>query len=168
MHEQNKVLKRDLALKKYISNTNGNKSKYQWHDIFTQNNGSTLEVKDSLIKIIQYDLEDDYDSYQVAEKIGRALTNLYMALSKNENEIFTEKNKAFVYKVVKKVSSTISEMKDEYLKNNKNKENVSFRLNIKDLNYLIEKTLVDFNAYDIATSFLLEQSFEKKKTRRIS
>jgi ribonucleoside-diphosphate reductase alpha chain len=79
--------------------------------------------------------------------LGKALTNVLLA--KGERDIFTAENRAWVVKIVRELVGTLSDQA---------RRQSPLRLSLNGLYELIEKTLVDNNAYDVAKSLLLNRS----------
>ncbi|MCC5022183.1 MAG: ribonucleoside-diphosphate reductase subunit alpha [Candidatus Synoicihabitans palmerolidicus] len=100
------------------------------------------------IKLLAPQGETDFDRAEVAETLGNAVTNVHMARGEKGN-IFTPETRGFVGKIVKEVAANLAAqaLKKSPLKVSRN-----------DLYELIEKTLVDNNAYDVAKSLLLNRS----------
>ena len=84
---------------------------------------------------------------EVADTLGKALTNVF--ISQGEKEIFTDKNRAWVAQICRELGGNLTEMA--------RKQN-PLRLTLNALYELIEKTLVDNNAYMVAKSLLLNRS----------
>ena len=80
---------------------------------------------------------------EIAETIGSALTDLL--LSRKEDEIFTEVNQNFVAKVAESVGQVLSSQIEE------GKE---LKLSNHDIHLLIEKALIENDAYDVAKSLV--------------
>jgi ribonucleoside-diphosphate reductase alpha chain len=91
--------------------------------------------------------EERFDMTEVADTLGKALTNVY--ISQGEKEIFTEKNRNWVAQICRELAGNLTEMA--------RKQN-PLRLTLNGLYELIEKTLVDNNAYMVAKSVLLNRS----------
>ncbi|MDV7393509.1 hypothetical protein RZS08_19195, partial [Arthrospira platensis SPKY1] len=88
----------------------------------------------------------DFDLAEVAETVGAALTNLLLSRDEEESKIFTEKNRAFVALVARAVSERMVELA---------KEGKALTLSEREVHLLIEKTLIENNAPDVAKSLLL-------------
>jgi ribonucleoside-diphosphate reductase alpha chain len=91
--------------------------------------------------------DERFDLNEVADTVGRSLANLLQA--KGEKDIFNEKNQRFVADVTREVAANLTK---------KALERGPIRVSLHDLYVLIEKTLVDNNAHDVAKSLLLKRS----------
>jgi ribonucleoside-diphosphate reductase alpha chain len=83
----------------------------------------------------------------VADTLGKALTNVHLA--RGEKEIFTEQNRLWVAKICREVAGHLAELA---------RRQAPVRLSLDALYELIEKTLVDNNAYFVAKSLLLNRA----------
>ena len=83
----------------------------------------------------------------MADTLGKALTNVHLA--RGEKEIFTEQNRLWVAKICREVAGHLAELA---------RRQAPVRLSLDALYELIEKTLVDNNAYFVAKSLLLNRA----------
>ena len=88
----------------------------------------------------------------MAEVIGEALTNLM--ISREENEIYTPKNRALVVESARIVADRLIERMAE------EEEGGAPRLSFDELHRLIEKALVENDAYERAKSLVISRSSE--------
>ena len=93
--------------------------------------------------------ETAFDIEEVADTIGNALTNLL--LSREEQDIFNEKNQTFVVRI----TNLVAERLEKELASGG-----SIILSRQDLHYLIEKALVENEAFDVAKSLLFANKIE--------
>ena len=94
----------------------------------------------------------DFHIAEVAEVIGEALTNLM--ISREENEIYTPKNRELVVESARIVADRLIERMAE------EDEGGAPRLSFDELHRLIEKALVENDAYDVAKSLVISRSSE--------
>jgi ribonucleoside-diphosphate reductase alpha chain len=132
----------DLALKKLTVAPKDQKPNYNWRDI----------LRDELVPVPEVQVlcphgEERFDLSEVADTVGHSLANLLQA--KGEQDIFNEKNQRFVADVTREVASHLTK---------KALERGPIRVSLHDLYVLIEKTLVDNNAHDVAKSLLLKRA----------
>ena len=132
----------DLALKKLSTTPPDQKPNYNWRDIL---GGEELPVPE--IQVLCPHGEERFDLSEVADTVGRSLSNLLLA--KGEKDIFNEKNQRFVADVTREVAQNLTK---------KALERSPLRVSLHDLYVLIEKTLVDNNAHDVAKSLLLKRA----------
>ncbi len=132
----------DLALKKLTVAPKDQKPNYNWRDILRDESVSVPEVQ-----VLCPHGEERFDLSEVADTVGRSLANLLQA--KGEQDIFNEKNQRFVADVTREVASHLTK---------KALERGPIRVSLHDLYVLIEKTLVDNNAHDVAKSLLLKRA----------
>jgi ribonucleoside-diphosphate reductase alpha chain len=132
----------DLALKKLTGAPQDQKPNYNWRDIIREN-----EVPVPEVQVLCPHGDERFDLSEVADTVGRSLANLLQA--KGEKDIFNEKNQRFVADVTREVAANLTK---------KALERGPLRVSLHDLYVLIEKTLVDNNAHDVAKSLLLKRS----------
>ena len=138
----NNPLAHDLALKRTVHAPLDQKPMYAWRDVITP-----TEISLPPIVLLCPHGEERFDMTEVADTLGKALTNV--CISQNEKEIFTDKNRAWVAQICRELAGNLAEMA--------RKQN-PLRLTLNELYELIEKTLVDNNAYMVAKSLLLNRS----------
>ncbi|MFL2835812.1 MAG: ribonucleoside-diphosphate reductase subunit alpha [Coraliomargaritaceae bacterium] len=128
----------DLELKRFTDTPLGNKPRFDWRGVISAEQFSSSEIR------IQTESgEQAFDLAEIAETIGSALTDLL--LSRKEDEIFTEVNQNFVAKVAESVGKVLSSQIEE------GKE---LKLSNHDIHLLIEKALIENDAYDVAKSLV--------------
>src|SRR3954471_858139 len=132
----------DLALKKLSSTPPDQKPNYNWRDILGAEEDAVPEIQ-----VLCPHGEERFDLSEVADTVGRSLSNLLLA--KGEKDIFNEKNQRFVAGVTREVATNLTK---------KALERGPIRVSLHDLYVLIEKTLVDNNAHDVAKSLLLKRA----------
>ncbi|MBL9215026.1 MAG: ribonucleoside-diphosphate reductase subunit alpha [Opitutaceae bacterium] len=135
-------ISQDLALKKLSVTPQDQKPNYNWRDILRDE-----EVPVPEVQVLCPHGEERFDLSEVADTVGRSLVNLLLA--KGEKDIFNDKNRRFVADVTREVALNLTK---------KALERGPLRVSLHDLYVLIEKTLVDNNAYDVAKSLLLKRA----------
>ena len=135
-------LAHDLALKRTVHAPVDQKHLYAWRDVIAP---SDIALP-SIVLLCPHG-EERFDMTEGADTLGKALTNVY--ISQGEKEIFTEKNRNWVAQICRELAGNLTEMA--------RKQN-PLRLTLNGLYELIEKTLVDNNAYMVAKSVLLNRS----------
>ncbi|MBE7539778.1 MAG: ribonucleoside-diphosphate reductase subunit alpha [Opitutaceae bacterium] len=138
----NSTLSHDLALKRTVHTPVDQKPHFAWRDVLA---GESLSVPP--IVLICPHGEERFDASEVADTLGKSLTNVLLA--RGEKEIFTASNRAWVVGVVRELLGTLT---------TEAKRQTPLKLTLNALYELIEKTLVDNNAYDVAKSLLLNRS----------
>ncbi len=139
----------DLALKKLTVAPQNQKPNYNWRDILRDE-----EVAVPEIQVLCPHGEERFDLNEVADTVGRSLANLMVA--KGEKDIFNEKNQRFVADVTREVASHLTK---------RALERSPLRVSLHDLYVLIEKTLVDNNAHDVAKSLLVKRASKLNASR---
>jgi len=127
----------DLALKKFTGTPQDQKPNYNWRDVLRD------EVTVPEVEVLCPHGAERFDLAEVADTVGKSLANLMLA--KGEKDIFNDKNQRFVADVTREVAQNLT------------KQALSrgpLRVSLHDLYVLIEKTLVDNNAHDVAKSLL--------------
>jgi ribonucleoside-diphosphate reductase alpha chain len=94
----------------------------------------------------QFSLED------VADAIGESLADLLVARSEDETSIFSDVNRKFVSQVAHAVAVSLTKALEEGNR---------LRLSESDLYLLIEKALLENEAYDVAKSLAFRRSLQK-------
>ena len=92
--------------------------------------------------------ETRFDLAEIADTLGRAVASVHLARGETAN-IFTPESRTFVGRIVKEIAANL--LAQALLAS-------PLRVTLNDLYVLIEKTLVDNNAYDVAKSLLLNRS----------
>ena len=127
----------DQRLKRCVDVPKDQKPRYNWGEIFGADRPNLPQLK------IAVGGEDrEFDVTEIADTVGTALTDLL--LSRDEREIFTEKNRVFVAQIATWVADRLS---------NVVQENGARRLEPNDLYLVIEKALVENDAHGHARQF---------------
>ena len=132
----------DLALKRTVHTPVEQKPHYAWRDVL---NGETLELPP--IVLLCPHGEERFVLSEVADTLGKAVTNVHLA--RGEKEIFTDANRTWVANICREVAANLREL---------SRKQSPLRLSLNALYELLEKTLVDNNAYFVAKSLLLNRA----------
>jgi ribonucleoside-diphosphate reductase alpha chain len=135
-------LAHDLALKRTVHAPVEQKPIYAWRDI-----SAIGEIPVPPIILLCPHGEERFDLTEVADTLGKAFTNV--CISQGEKDIFTEKNQGWVAQICRELAGNLTELA---------RQQNPLRLSLNGLYELIEKTLVDNNAYMVAKSLLLNRS----------
>lgn len=135
-------LAHDLALKRTVHTPVEQKPHYAWRDVLA---GEDIPVPPIVLRCPHGD--EKFVLAEVADTLGKALTNV--SLARGDKEIFTETNRAWVARICRELASNLAELA---------REETPLRLGLNALYELIEKTLVDNNAYFVAKSLLLNRA----------
>jgi ribonucleoside-diphosphate reductase alpha chain len=138
----NTPLAHDLALKRTVHAPTELKPVYAWRDVV-----ASVEITLPPIVLLCPHGEERFDIAEVADTLGKALTNVH--ISQGDKDIFNDKNRTWVARICRELAGNLTEMS--------RKQN-PLRLTLNALYELIEKTLVDNNAYMVAKSLLLNRS----------
>ena len=144
-------LEHDLALKRFASTPKDQKPNYPWRDTVRDRQPRLPDVQ-----VLCPQGPEPFDLGEIAETIGKSLTTLLLA--RGERDIFTADHKTFVARIADEVAGNLTALALQQR---------PLRLDLHDLYVLIEKTLVDNNAYDVAKS-LLHSRGAKLGTDRVS
>jgi ribonucleoside-diphosphate reductase alpha chain len=136
------TLAHDLALKRTVHTPVEQKPHYAWRDVLA---GETVAVPH--VVLLCPHGEEKFVLAEVADTLGKALTNVHLA--KGEKDIFTEANRTWVASICREVAAHLNELA---------RKQSPVRLTLNALYELIEKTLVDNNAYFVAKSLLLNRA----------
>ena len=135
-------LQHDLALKRTVHTPVEQKPHYAWRDIVA---AEAVELPN--IVLLCPHGEEKFVLAEVADTLGKALTNVHLA--RGEKDIFTDTNRAWVARICREVANNLAEL---------SRTQSPVRLSLNALYELIEKTLVDNNAYFVAKSLLLNRA----------
>ncbi|MBI2516510.1 MAG: ribonucleoside-diphosphate reductase subunit alpha [Opitutae bacterium] len=137
----NSSVHQDLALKKFAGTPQDQKPNYNWRDVLKE------DVSVPEVEVLCPHGAERFDLAEVADTVGKSLANLMLA--KGEKDIFNDKNQRFVADVTREVASNLTQQA---------LSRGPLRVSLNDLYVLIEKTLVDNNAHDVAKSLLLKRA----------
>jgi ribonucleoside-diphosphate reductase alpha chain len=135
-------LAHDLALKRAVQTPIEQKPHYAWRDVLA---GETIELPP--VVLLCPHGEERFVLSEVAETLGKALTNVHLA--RGEKEIFTSANRSWLAGICREVAANLTAL---------GRQHSPVRLTLNELYELIEKTLVDNNAYFVAKSLLLNRA----------
>jgi len=135
-------LAHDLALKRAVHAPIEQKPHYAWRDILA-NEDITLPT----VVLLCPHGEERFALGEVADTLGKALTNV--CLARGEKDIFTDTNRAWVTGICRELATNLVAQA---------LAQTPLRLTLNALYELIEKTLVDNNAYFVAKSLLLNRA----------
>ena len=144
-------LAEDLALKQVVTdrfNLSGTDRSFAWREALPNENRSPI----SDILVTKGTTETHFSLADVADAIGNSLTDLLIAREQEEATIFTEANRKFVADVAHSVAAALTRTLEEGNR---------LRLSEADLYLLIEKALLENDAYDVAKSLAFRRSLEK-------
>jgi len=131
----------DLALKKFSVTPQDQKPNHNWRDVLPED-AAVPEVE-----VLCPHGSERFDLSEVADTIGKSLANLLLA--RGEKDIFNERNQRFVADITREVAGNLTR---------KALARGPLRVTLSDLYVLIEQTLVDNNAHDVAKSLLLKRA----------
>ena len=142
---RNTIFEEDVLLTKVAETPRENKPRFDWADALEDNRFEIPKVR-----ITDGAGDRDFHIAEVAEVIGEALTDLM--ISREENEIYTPKNRELVVESARIVADRLIERMAE------EEEGGAPRLSFDELHRLIEKALVENDAYDVAKSLVISRS----------
>lgn len=137
-------LEEDLALKSVVTKPRTQKPGFAWREVLESNEADPLN---SGVLVTRSGQERTFSLADVADEIGSALTDLL--LSREQEDIFTEKNRGFVANVAHSVAESLAQQVTE---------GRSLKLSENDLSLLIEKALIENDAHDVAKSLVFNRS----------
>ena len=141
----------DIALKRFSSIPVDQKPSFNWREVFEGYNGDGGDDFSTLTITVQTDDgERIYDPAEIAEIVGNALTNLL--LSREEDDIFSEKNRRFVANISHEVSHRLTRQ---------TQEDRDRQLSSRDIDLLIEKALIEHHAHDVAKSLVVGREYQQ-------
>ncbi|MEX1115784.1 MAG: ATP cone domain-containing protein, partial [Akkermansiaceae bacterium] len=145
-------LNEDLALKQVVTDRFSLTDRgFAWRDVLTTE--KRQPVTD--ITITRGTTDSHFSLEDVADAIGDSLADLLISRSEDETSIFSDVNRKFVSDVAHSVAAFLTTSL---------KADGRLRLSEADLYLLIEKALLENEAYDVAKSLAFRRSLEKTGT----
>ena len=136
----------DLALKRFALHHNGETPRFDWRGIVKDDQLFPADMMPSSVKVRAGESVVDFDLAEVAETVGEALTTLLLSREDEEAEIYNERNRSFVAAVAVAVAKRLARRAGE---------GQPLTLSEQEIHLLIEKTLIENDAPDVAKSLLL-------------
>jgi len=124
---------------------------YAWRDVLPKEK----RTANPDIIVTRGTTDTHFSLEDVADAIGNSLTDLLISRSQEENSIFSEDNRKFVSDVAHSVAASLMKTLEA---------GGRLRLSEADLYLLIEKALLENEAYDVAKSLAFRRSMEKTGT----
>jgi ribonucleoside-diphosphate reductase alpha chain len=150
----NLTLDEDLTLKQVITDrfaAEAGDRAFFWREVLSSERRAPIPD----IVVLKGNQEAHFSLADVADAIGDSLTDLLVARKHDETAIFSEENRKFVSDVAHSVANSLTKSLDE---------GGRLRLSEGDLYLLIEKALLENDAYDVAKSLAFRRSIEKGGT----
>src|SRR5471032_2772144 len=138
----NPSLAHDLALKRTVHAPVEQKPHFAWRDVLA---GESIELP-AIVLLCPHG-EERFVLAEVADTLGKALTNV--CLARGDKDIFTADNRAWVVRICRELTANLADLA---------RDRTPLRLTLNALYELIEKTLVDNNAYFVAKSLLINRA----------
>ncbi len=142
---RNLTFEEDRVLEKISETPREQKPSFDWAGALGDNRFEVPKVR-----IDDGAGDRDFEIAEVAEVIGEALTDLM--ISREEEDIYTEKNRELVVESTRSVADRLVERTID------DENNDSDRVTYEELYRLIEKVLVENDAYDVAKSLVFSRS----------
>ncbi len=139
-------IEQDIELQRCAATPADMKPRFNWSDL-----AQSPEPFSSRIQVQVGDEQSELSIAKIAETVGKAVTDL--ALSRKQDEIFTDSNRQLVSSIV----TSVTEMLQAKVQGEDNDTPVL--LSAQELASIIEVALVKQNAHDVAKSLL----FQRKK-----
>jgi ribonucleoside-diphosphate reductase alpha chain len=136
----------DLALKRLSLTPRDSRPRFDWRGIVDNDAQFPADIVPDSVKVKAGDSVADFDLAEVAETVGNALTNLILSRDAAETDIFNDKNREFVAAVARAVATRLGE---------RAQSGQPLTLSESEIHLLVEKTLIDNDAPDVAKSLLL-------------
>ncbi len=136
------LLQEDKVLKKVTQTPKDQKPHFQWSALAVSTSGAPIPAA---IKVNIGGNERDFDAAEIADTVGGALTDLFLARQK-EGDIFNEHNQQLVQKISRAVTEEICQRTAQLAEMGGN----AVPLNAKDIYHCIERALIHHNAHDVA------------------
>ncbi len=143
----------DLALKRYAYAPADTKPRFNWREVVGEDPRFSPDGISESIKVKIDDTVCDFDLGEIAETVGNALANLLLSRDEEANTIYSDKNQEFVGVVARAVANRLATLAQE---------GKALTLNEREVYILIEKTLIENNAPDVAKSLLMLRNAGKE------
>src|SRR5688500_15043210 len=124
---------------------------YFWRDVLPTDKRAPITE----IIVTKGNADTHFSLEDVADAIGESLADLLVSRHEDEKSIFSDVNRKFVADVAHAVANSLTKSLDE---------GGRLRLSESDLYLLIEKALLENEAYDVAKSLAFRRSMEKTGT----
>ncbi len=142
-------LNEDLALKQVVTDRFALTDRgFAWREVLPSEKRNPIPD----ITITRGNTDTHFSLEDVADAIGDSLADLLISRSEDEKSIFSDVNRKFVSDVAHSVASFLTKSLDD---------GGRLRLSEGDLYLLIEKALLENEAYDVAKSLAFRRSLEK-------
>ncbi len=140
-------IEQDMELQRCAATPQEMKPRFNWRDMAS----TSQEIPPSRIYVQAGESQSDFSVEEIAETVGKALTDLALSRNQDESEIFTDTNRQLVTTISKAVTKTLVEKVDA--------EDVEgpVVLSQQELTNLIEKVLVKQNLHDVAKSLIIRK-----------
>lgn len=138
------LLHEDTELKRVAHTPRDQKPRFEWSALTA---GDADSSSSSAIKIKVGTAERNFDMGEIADTVGNALADLFMARQK-EGDIYNEKNRLLVQTISRAVADELHQHSAKLAKGDGNESLLSG----KDIHHWIERALVKHNAHDVARS----------------
>ncbi|MCB1087041.1 MAG: ribonucleoside-diphosphate reductase subunit alpha, partial [Verrucomicrobiae bacterium] len=137
-------IEQDRLLQRYAATPQDKKPRYNWAELISG-------TKDSVQPPLQVRIGEqtrEFDLAEIADTVGNAVTDL--ALSRNQEDIFTEANQQLVAGIAEAVARELQER-------SKLGGDSSQVLSSDDITEIIERVLIRHNAHDVAKSVVIRR-----------
>jgi ribonucleoside-diphosphate reductase alpha chain len=141
----------DFLLKQVITDrfeSPQNSRAFAWRDTLPQDKRKPIAE----IIVTRGSTDSQFSLEDVADAIGESLADLLISRQEDEKSIFSDVNRKFVSDVAHSVANSLTKSLDD---------GGRLRLSEADLYLLIEKALLENEAYDVAKSLAFRRSIEK-------
>ncbi len=136
-------IEEDMELQRCAATPQDMKPRFNWADVTS----GESQLADRSVFLRSGDQQTSMSASEIAETVGKAITDL--ALSRKQDEIFTESNRNLVSSIVDAVGRSLNE---KFIS-----ANGDAILTTEELTDLIERALVRQNAHDVAKSLIIRQ-----------
>ena len=142
-------LNEDLVLKQVVTDRFSLSDRgFAWRDVLPTDKRPQFDD----IIVTRGNTDSSFSLEDVADAIGDSLADLLISRREDEKSIFSDVNRKFVSDVAHSVANSLTKSLDEVGR---------LRLSESDLYLLIEKALLENEAYDVAKSLAFRRSMEK-------
>ena len=136
-------VKEDRNLHDFAATPQDRKPRYNWSEVL--GNAGSIETLQVQVRVGEN--TRDFDVTEIADTVGNAVTDL--ALSRNQEDIFSDKNKRFV--------ASIAELVVRELQSRADSGEMNGELSSDEIVEIIERALIRSNAHDVAKSVVIRR-----------
>ena len=148
-----RLLQEEEKLQRLVNSPKDQKLQFEWGALLG-NVTSTLPPSSVKVKVGTH--ERDFDLGEIANTVGNALTDLFVARQKDDGDIFTDENQHLVQSISLAVA-------DELKERSRTADGQTRTMPAHEIYQIIERALIKANKYDVAKSVVVRRQSKEKE-----